>query len=356
MKDPKKLVVKNISKSFFLSKNVKIDVVKNISFTLKPGEFITLLGPSGCGKTTLLRIIAGFEKNYSGDVYIGKELVTHLEPNQRDTALVFQKSSLFPNLNVYENIAYGLRIRKKDNVEIESKVRNILDLLNIKELDYRFPHELSEGQKQKVVLARTLVIRPSILLFDEPLSNLDYNQRKSMREEIRQIQKKIGTTTLYVTHDQKEALGISDRMIIMRDGKIEQFDTSKKIYQKPVNAFVGKFVGKANIISGYLIIINDKSYSVKIGDIQFTFNGKCNKKIGEKLLFLIRPEQIQLDMNMYMGKLIQKIYFGPTVEYLVEWKKNIINIVCPNTQENKKYNVGEYISFGFLSKALHILM
>ncbi len=355
MKAPKKLIVKNISKSFFISENIKIDAIKNISFTIKPGEFVTLLGPSGCGKTTVLRIIAGFEENSSGDVYIGKELVNHLGPKERDSALVFQNSTLFPHLNVYENIAYGLRIRKKDNIEIESKVRKVIDLLNIKELEHRFPHELSGGQKQRVALARTLVVEPSILLFDEPFSNLDYNQRKYMREEIRQLQKKIGTTTLYVTHDQKEALGISDRIIVMRDGKIEQFGTPKIIYQKPINAFVGRFMGKANIISGYIVSKNDKKYSLKIGGIQFTFSGKCNKKIGEEISFLIRPEQIQLDINMYMGKLIQKTYFGATVEYLIEWKKNIITIISPNIRENKRYKVGEHVYFGFLWKSLHRL-
>lgn len=355
MKDSKKLVVENVSKSFFLPNNIRIDAINDTSFTIQAGEFVTLLGPSGCGKTTLLRIIAGFEKSTTGDVYVGKELVTHLDANQRDTALVFQNFSLFPHLNVYENIAYSLRIRKKDNVEIEIKVRKMLELLNIEELDCRFPHELSGGQKQRVALARTLIMKPSILLFDEPLSNLDYKQRKYMREEIRQLQKKVGITTLYVTHDQKEALGISDRIIIMKNGKIEQFDKSKNIYQKPVNVFVGEFMGKANIISGYIENINENSYIVKIGDIKFSLDGRCNKKIGEETIFLLRPEQIDMCMDMYMGKIIQKTYLGSTVEYLIEWGKNKIEIIYPNIQGNIQHKIGEYVSFGFSPRALHSL-
>ncbi len=224
----KGISIKDMTKVFVINSNSKVVAVNNVNLEVKPGEFVTLLGPSGCGKTTLLRMVAGFETLTEGDIFIGKENVAKLTPDKRDTALVFQNYALFPHLNVYDNIAYGLKLQKLPKAEIKQRVQKILDLMKMNDFAHRVPSQMSGGQQQRVSLARALVMEPGVLLFDEPLSNLDAKLRIHMREEIRKIQKEVGITSLYVTHDQSEAMGLSDKVVIMKDGVIQQIGSLER--------------------------------------------------------------------------------------------------------------------------------
>ena len=224
--------------------------VKDTSLTIEPGSFVTLLGPSGCGKTTTLRMIAGFESPDEGEIYLGDEPINALTPNKRDTAMVFQSYALLPHYNVFDNVAYGLKLRKVPKDEIRERVMHILDLVELTGMEGRMTNQLSGGQQQRVALARALVIEPSVLLFDEPLSNLDAKLRVSMRAEIRRIQQEVGITAIYVTHDQSEAMALSDQIIIMNKGVVAQIGTPQEIYYHPVSEFVADFIGEANFLRG----------------------------------------------------------------------------------------------------------
>ena len=227
--------------------------VKDTSLTIEPGSFVTLLGPSGCGKTTTLRMIAGFESPDEGEIYLGDEPINELTPNKRDTAMVFQSYALLPHYNVFDNVAYGLKLRKVPKDEIRERVMKILDLVELEGMESRMTNQLSGGQQQRVALARALVIEPSVLLFDEPLSNLDAKLRVSMRTEIRRIQQEVGITAIYVTHDQSEAMALSDQIIIMNKGVVAQMGTPQEIYYHPVNEFVADFIGEANFLRGKMV-------------------------------------------------------------------------------------------------------
>ena len=224
--------------------------VKDTSLTIEPGSFVTLLGPSGCGKTTTLRMIAGFESPDEGEIYLGDEPINELTPNKRDTAMVFQSYALLPHYNVFDNVAYGLKLRKVPADEIKQRVTKILELVELGGMESRMTNQLSGGQQQRVALARALVIEPSVLLFDEPLSNLDAKLRVTMRTEIRRIQQEVGITAIYVTHDQSEAMALSDNIIIMSKGVVAQMGTPQEIYYHPVNEFVADFIGEANFLKG----------------------------------------------------------------------------------------------------------
>ena len=239
--------------------------VKDNSLVIEPGEFVTLLGPSGCGKTTTLRMIAGFESPDEGEIYLGDEAINALTPNKRDTAMVFQSYALLPHYNVFDNVAYGLKLRHVPKEEIRERVMKILDLVELTGMEGRMTNQLSGGQQQRVALARALVIEPSVLLFDEPLSNLDAKLRVTMRTEIRRIQQEVGITAIYVTHDQSEAMALSDRIIIMRSGVVEQIGTPQEIYYHPVNEFVADFIGEANFLQGRLEALSDNRAAQRFG-------------------------------------------------------------------------------------------
>ena len=241
------LVLKDLKKTFGKGDAV-VTAVDSMNLTVKEGELITLLGPSGCGKTTTLRMIAGFHTPTSGDVLIDGESVNALPPNKRPTAMVFQNYALFPHMTVEENISYGLKVRGDSSVKIKKKVDGIIQLIGLDGLAKRQPRELSGGQQQRVSLARAMVMEPKVLLFDEPLSNLDAKLRVSTRLEIRKLQQRVGITSVYVTHDQEEAMMLSDKVVIMKAGMIQQIGTPSEIYAHPVNCFVAGFIGKANFL------------------------------------------------------------------------------------------------------------
>ena len=290
----KGLSIVNLEKIYPNNHGQDVRAVDNISMEIEPGEFVTLLGPSGCGKTTTLRMIAGFERPTGGDILLGGKSIKHLTPDKRDTAMVFQTYALFPNLNVYDNIAYGLKIKKLTRREIEEKVMGVLELTGLYGLEGRHTNELSGGQQQRVAVARALVMEPGILLFDEPLSNLDAKLRVQMRTEIRKIQREVGITAVYVTHDQAEAMSMSDRICILKDGKIEQFGTPKEVYYYPSSEFSAGFIGTANMLYGTVIGTDPASDTVDVAVI-----GRVIEKIpcegryftsGQSVALVIRPE------------------------------------------------------------------
>ena len=245
------VVLKEITKIFQQPDTGKDFVaVDHINLNIQDGEMVTLLGPSGCGKTTTLRMISGFEYPTSGSVFIGERDVAKIPPNKRGISMVFQSYALFPHLNIWENVAYGLKVAKVSQDEVVRRTNAVMELMQLTGMERRFPNQLSGGQQQRVALARAVVIEPSVLLFDEPLSNLDAKLRESMRDELRALQKRLGITSLYVTHDQSEAMAISDRVVIMKDGVICQQGTPTEIYEQPNSRFVANFIGKANFIDG----------------------------------------------------------------------------------------------------------
>jgi iron(III) transport system ATP-binding protein len=290
----KGLSISHLSK-IYPSRNGKekeVRAVDDISLDIKPGEFITLLGPSGCGKTTTLRMVAGFETPTGGEIYLDGQPINYLPPNKRDTAMVFQTYALFPNLNVYDNIAYGLKIKKLPEAEIKKKIQAILEMVGLTGLELRHTNELSGGQQQRVALARALVMEPSVLLFDEPLSNLDAKLRVQMRTEIRKIQKTVGITAIYVTHDQAEAMSMSDRIVIINNGKIEQVGSPEDIYYHPTSEFTANFIGTANIVPAKVEEIGDDgTLTVSLHGVVLKGVASGRKyKVGDECLLVIRPE------------------------------------------------------------------
>lgn len=300
------LELKEIKKSFTEGEAV----LDNISLEISKGEFITLLGSSGCGKTTTLRIIAGLEQPDAGSVWLDGREVTGLEPNQRDVNTVFQNYALFPHMNVAENIGYGLKLKKVPKSEIRKKVSQMLELVQLEGYEKRKPSELSGGQKQRVAIARALVNNPKILLLDEPLGALDLQLRRAMQIELKHLQKKLGITFIYITHDQEEAINMSDRIAVMRDGRIEQIGTPDEIYNHPKTSYVATFVGNANILHGAAESIQGENAIVKIGNdrvivkletSQQDTGGKQYLSAGEKVTLAVRSENILLQETAVIG-------------------------------------------------------
>ena len=303
------LELKEIKKSFTEGEAV----LDNISLEISKGEFITLLGSSGCGKTTTLRIIAGLEQPDAGSVWLDGREVTGLEPNQRDVNTVFQNYALFPHMNVAENIGYGLKLKKVPKSEIRKKVSQMLELVQLKGYEKRKPSELSGGQKQRVAIARALVNNPKVLLLDEPLGALDLQLRRAMQIELKHLQKKLGITFIYITHDQEEAINMSDRIAVMKDGRIEQIGTPDEIYNHPKTSYVATFVGNANILHGVAESVQGENVIVKIGNDRVIVKletsqqdtedtgGKQHLAAGEKVTLAVRSENILLQEAAVIG-------------------------------------------------------
>ncbi|UCH02664.1 MAG: ABC transporter ATP-binding protein [Candidatus Bathyarchaeota archaeon] len=287
----------------------------HVNLNIKDGEFFTLLGPSGCGKTTTLRIIAGFYHPDNGSVFFDDEDVTNLQPEKRQTGMVFQNYALWPHMKVSENVAYGLKVRKISRNEIKERVTRILDLVQLQGMENRTPFQLSGGQQQRVALARALVIEPKVLLLDEPLSNLDAKLRLEMRREIIQIQKKLGITTIYVTHDQEEALSVSDRIAIQHHGSIQQVASPKEIYDRPKNAFIADFIGQCNFFPGTIEKVN--KYVTVATDVEERLRTLKydDVKIGDRVICVVRPENFSLnkptkEFNVVECEITSVIFIG----------------------------------------------
>ena len=286
-----------------MSVNIKIEnaqkkygdniIIDNLSLDIKQGEFFTLLGPSGCGKTTLLRMIAGFNSIENGNFYFNEKRINDLDPAKRNIGMVFQNYAIFPHLTVEQNVEFGLKNRKVSKEEMKVETDKFLKLMQIDEYRDRMPERLSGGQQQRVALARALVIKPDVLLMDEPLSNLDAKLRVEMRTAIKEIQNSIGITTVYVTHDQEEAMAVSDRIAVMKDGEIQHLGQPKDIYQRPANLFVATFIGKTNVLNGTL----NNSVLKIAGKYDVNLNNIKDKNVKGNVVISIRPEEFVIDEN-----------------------------------------------------------
>lgn len=315
------IAIKQVEKSYGT-----VPVLEDISFVVNAGEFLTLLGPSGCGKTTLLRLISGFDQPSSGEIYIDGQCVNHLPPQKRDVHTVFQSYALFPHLNVFENVAFALRCQKIHPDEIAVRVEESLRLVRLDSFGNRLIKGLSGGQQQRVAIARAIISRPRVLLLDEPLSSLDYRLRKEMQYELKQLQKSLNMTFIFVTHDQEEALSMSDRIVIFNHGKIEQIGTPRDIYETPRNLHVATFIGEANVFDIEVKQINDDLFETEIESIRFHCKKTGQFACGDKVHLILRPEDIRVwgftevkdTTDMLPGKIVDIIYKGSTVDLKVE--------------------------------------
>lgn len=337
------LELKNITVSFDGEK-----ILDNISLDISDKEFVTLLGPSGCGKTTTLRIIAGFLQQDSGDVFFDGEIINSLPANKRNVNTIFQRYALFPHLNVYENIAFGLKVKKVPKNEIKKRVSEMLKLVNLEGFEKRIISKLSGGQQQRVAIARAVINKPKILLLDEPLAALDLKLRKDMQTELKNIQKKLGITFIFVTHDQEEALSMSDKVVVMNEGKIQHIGTPKDIYNEPINAFVADFIGESNIIDG--VMLDD--FKVKIEGVEL----QCLDKgfnVNEAVDVVIRPEDVDIvhpEKGLITGEVTSVTFLGVHYEIIVD--VNGFKWMIQTTDESK---VGDKVGLLIEPDAIHIM-
>ena len=299
-------------------------IISDLSLDIKKGEFFTLLGPSGCGKTTLLRMIAGFNSIEGGDFYFGENRINDMDPAKRNIGMVFQNYAIFPNMTVEKNVAYGLKNRKLPKDEIKAKTDQFLKLMKIDEYRDRMPERLSGGQQQRVALARALAITPDVLLMDEPLSNLDAKLRVEMRTVIKEIQNNVGITTVYVTHDQEEAMAVSDRIAVMNAGDIQQIGTPKVLYQRPANLFVATFIGHTNVIDAELVEKGGKAYLKLPGNYEVLVDTIRKEEIkNQKVKASIRPEELVVDVNNKDGikaVIDDAVFLGLNTHYFVHFE------------------------------------
>ena len=338
----------------------KADViaVNGASFEISPGELVTLLGPSGCGKTTTLRMIGGFELPTRGKIFVANEDITNLPANKRDTATVFQSYGLFPHMNVFDNVAYGLKLRKLPNKQIKEKVMHTLGLVGLRDLAQRSPGKLSGGQQQRVALARSLIVEPSVLLLDEPFSNLDALLREQMRVEIKRIQKSLGITAIYVTHDRVEAMSLSDRIIVMKDGFIRQIGSPDTIYEDPNSKFVAGFVGKVAFLPVEVLSIGN-TCTVRFNGTRHDISKFSEDlHVGDKAVIMARPESLKLlepAKGIIEGQVNTNIYLGGSLESFVTTEHGEILVQIDNPAEKKIFPEGDRVSIGIIPNLVKVL-
>jgi iron(III) transport system ATP-binding protein len=355
--DLEKVKLENITKSFKDGKR-EVIAVNKVSLNVKEGEFPTLLGPSGCGKTTTLRMIGGFEVPTSGKIYIGGKDMTNVPPNKRNTAMVFQSYALFPHMTVFDNVAYGLKLKKLPGEEIKKRVKRVLEMVNLTGLEKRYPGRLSGGQQQRVALARALVVEPEVLLLDEPLSNLDAKLREQMRTELKKIQRETGITFIYVTHDQAEAMVMSDRVVVMKDGKIIQVGSPEEIYRFPANKFVANFIGRANLIEAEILKISERVLiKTNFGHvIEVDVKNPEEWKAGDTVSLIVRPESVVVDeKGEITGKVIEKIYMGSMEVLRVDISGVEITAEIQNPLSLKIPDPGKEVRLKFMREGMAIV-
>jgi len=339
----------------------QVIAVDHVSLEILAGEFFSILGPSGCGKTTLLRLIAGLETPDSGFIYLHNKLINSVPPYQRDVNMVFQNYALFPHMNVYENIAFGLKMRKMRKEKIDQRVSKALELVGLSGMDLRKTTQLSGGQQQRVALARALVNEPSVLLLDEPLGALDLKLRKQMQMELKSLQKQLGITFIYVTHDQEEALTMSDKIAVMSAGKIEQLGTPSQIYDKPKSEFVSNFIGISNLFEGDLKSLDNSTLVLNTPDgieIKALVNDSTYPRTA---IAMVRPEKIQIDtqkpekeVNFLRGRIIDIVYLGTVMQFKVRYKNRDVFILEKNCNKASEYSLDQevFISWDFNSTVI----
>ncbi|MBD3171026.1 ATP-binding cassette domain-containing protein [Candidatus Bathyarchaeota archaeon] len=348
-----KVELKNVTKRFD-----NIVAADDVNLTINDGEFFTFLGPSGCGKTTTMRLVAGLEYPTEGSIFYDEEDVTQLQSYKRNTGMVFQNYALWPHMKVEENIAYGLKVRKIPKDEVNKRVEKVIDLVGLEGMGERFPNQLSGGQQQRVALARVLVVEPDILLLDEPLSNLDAKLRVEMREEIKDIQRKLGITTIYVTHDQEEAMAISDRIAIQNHGRIMQVGTPHEIYNNPENLFIATFIGKGALLEGEITSIADL-VSVDIGEaiLEGVNTGNKDLSVGDSVACVLRPEIFYLKEpdapnNALIGVIEWSAFIGAVSEVKLRIGNESLTIDAP---PEKKYKSGDKLKVYMLKEKTVVL-
>jgi putative spermidine/putrescine transport system ATP-binding protein len=348
------LEIENLRKVFVGSVGVQ-----HFDIAVERGEFISFLGPSGCGKTTTLRMVAGFEQPTAGQIRIDGRDVVGLRPNQRNIGMVFQSYALFPNMTVAQNIAFGLKIAKRPEVEIKLRVAEMLEMIKLPHLRDRFPYQLSGGQQQRVALARAIAGKPQLLLLDEPLSALDAKIRASLRSEIRELQRKLGITTIYVTHDQEEALAMSDRIVVMSEGRIEQLGTPFEIYNRPKTRFVASFVGTLNVLRGE--VADPQKGTARVDEQEIRLAQPLDgTKSGERRAFALRPEAVSLakaepDRNALRGTIEDVSFLGAIVRIKVRLKENLVSLDTFNNQASPPPERGQPATISFAPADLQLL-
>ena len=330
-------------------------VVHHFEIAVERGEFITFLGPSGCGKTTNLRMIAGFETPSAGTIRINGKDVTHLAPNQRDIGMVFQSYALFPNMTVAENVAFGLKVAKKPAAEVKARVEEMLALIKLPHLGDRYPYQLSGGQQQRVALARAIATKPQLLLLDEPLSALDAKIRVSLREEIRALQRTLGITTIFVTHDQEEALSMSDRIVVMNEGRVEQMGTPFEVYNQPRTRFVASFVGTLNLLTGR--VVDASTGRVAVDDQELQLGRIVAGRAGEPCTLALRPEAISLGRaapghNHLTGTIEEVSFLGAVVRIRVRFGDNTMMLDTFNSPSAPPPERGARVTVNFMPAGL----
>ena len=335
-----------------------LEAVSHVSLEIHDGELFTLLGPSGCGKTTILRLIGGFHKPDHGEIYFDGKAVTLIPPYERNIGMVFQNYALWPHMTIFNNIAYGLKLKKFSKAEIADKVSHVLKLVNLMGLEKRYPGQLSGGQQQRVALARALVLNPHVLLLDEPLSNLDAKIRVQVRAEIRKLQKELAITTIYVTHDQEEALTLSDRIAVINLGKLQQIGTPRNLYERPENPFVADFIGINNLIPGEVQEINGAEgwmkVKTKLGPLTCVRDERF--KLGDRCMISVRPETASISQSQEASKELNSIngtvsfayYIGNTIRYDIEINHDIIfKVDIQNPWGYQPFSIGEKVYVNF---------
>ena len=341
------VTLENISKSFS-SHGALARAVDGISLEVGPGEFFSLLGPSGCGKTTLLRLIAGFETPDAGEILVQGRTMAGVPPQARPVNTVFQNYALFPHLNVFDNVAFGLRMKKVPNAELQRRVSEVMDLTHIADLRGRMPDQISGGQKQRVALARALVNEPAVLLLDEPLAAIDAKLRGQLQADLRALQRQLRTTFIYVTHDQDEALALSDRLAVLNGGKIVQLGTPQEIYERPRTKFVAEFLGACNVFAGKFI--GDDTMETAFGNLRVEGGSTATRWWG------IRREDVRLGEpaeNSIAGKIIDAAYTGSQLEYTIQAANQTVRALMPS--HGLSYKRGHHVSVRFPAEAILLL-
>ena len=334
----------------------KILVVKDLNLDIAEGEFITMLGPSGSGKTTCLMMLAGFETPTNGEIYLDKNPISNIPPHKRGIGMVFQNYALFPHMTVYENLAFPLRVRKFSKEDTDTKIDKALSMVSLTGFENRMPGQLSGGQQQRVAVARALVFDPAVVLMDEPLGALDKNLRESMQYEIKHIHESIGVTVVYVTHDQGEALTMSNRIAVFNDGKVQQLSSPDKLYEEPVNSFVAEFIGENNRFSGQVTDVSKDKCKVKLNDgSEILANPIAVKSTGEKTIVSLRPERALINTkekmeNNFKGKIEEVIYHGDHTRVRLNLLGNKDFILkVPNSSANMDIKLGNEINVSWNS-------
>ncbi len=349
--------LEGVSATFRHARRSDVTAVHDLDLDIRPGEFLTLLGASGCGKTTVLRMIAGFQQPSSGRVLFGERDVTGDAANRRDVGFVFQNYALFPHLSVFENVAYGLRVKRLPGSDIASSVEAALRQVGLAGLGDRMISELSGGQQQRVALARAIVIQPRVLLFDEPLSNLDTQLRVQMRSEIRRLQRELDITSVYVTHDQEEAMAISDRIAIMNAGRIVQIGTAEELYQSPGSAFAATFLGEANLIKCRIVEVAMDLLTLAIGDSRWSISSTARGSVGDDVEAVVRPEAIKLSTTGkgLPGQVISATYLGSKVDYVVRIADQTLRVVQSDPSTGSRFSKGTNVDVRLPHTGVQIL-